>query len=209
MGKQALIALVGLLVSGCAIVTSETALFEAADSAGAPTIRPGVWTLAPADCAFDPRFPIAAWPSCANATVVTATTIGNGHEKTPEDHVIYLVAAGDPLVVQMQAPKNHDKNDPNYVYAGLRPTERDREGRVTRARAWLGLCNKPPPLRRAAEVKPGPLQPGLKPGKAELYCEAPDQQTARAAVLGSEAWAFTGEPSELGVTARWVRDGAE
>jgi hypothetical protein len=60
-------------LSGCAIVTSDGPLFDAADAKGAPVLRPGLWTMPDkTECEFDAKAPAAAWPKCANATLVGA-----------------------------------------------------------------------------------------------------------------------------------------
>jgi hypothetical protein len=207
MGKALTAAWLSLGLGACSIVTSQAPLFSAADGAGAPKFKPGVWSMPDNNCDFDPKSPPPTWPKCANATLVTGTTLGDvpggGASKQT---VTYLLAAGDPVVLQLQAPAERDPTDPVFVYAGLRPTESDRKGRMTETKVWLALCAEPPSSEKALKAKPRPLPPGLKPGKSGPYCIADDKAVVREAVRRSEAWAFRKDPTAMGLTARWVRD---
>jgi hypothetical protein len=207
-----LIGLVSALLGGCSIVGSDEPLFTAADSVGAPVLRPGLWAMPNENCDYKEASPADGWPRCANATVVTADRIAGG-ERGPSGEtkgsLAYRIAAGDPPILQVAAPED-EKDGPRFIYAGMRSTKTDKKGRTTEARIWLGLCNKPPKLEDGkmpeAPSANDPLPEGLeaRPGGA---CIAKSAEAARTAVTRSEAWLTSGGESDAFLIARWVREG--
>ncbi|MBS0295674.1 MAG: hypothetical protein JSR45_05130 [Proteobacteria bacterium] len=208
----AVAALLAVALSGCNLVVSEKPMFSAADARAAPVLRPGVWTSADSDCAFDPKAAISTWPQCANASIVTRTEI-----RSPTDAsktAPYLIVAGDPLVMQAKALlegdiKANDGATELYFYLGFQPVDFDEQHRITAMRAWFVQCGPPP-------AEPPAPKPGEKPNPRAYATAKPlpgmavqdtgmCTPTNGAAVLRaagpSEAW---GRPH---LTARWVRDG--
>ena len=77
---RAALALAALfLLTGCNVVLTKAPLFTAADEAGAPPMKPGVWAFEDADFKFDEHQPIVAWPDCAGGGVVGPGQIA-GHD---------------------------------------------------------------------------------------------------------------------------------
>jgi hypothetical protein len=153
-----------LLLGGCNMVYAEAPIFTQADAAGAPQLRPGLWAKRTADCTFDPAKPIADWPECADPSVVTAERVGDPED--PAKLVPYVLAAGDPRVMQLEVRPDTDK-PLVWLFAGLKPLKTDAQGRITEARTWMVLCGPPPPPKPDA------------PEKAIPEDETPDQTAAR------------------------------
>lgn len=106
--------LLALLLGGCGDkVVSRAPWFSAADEAGAPALRPGLW-VAPItpDCHPDERKPPTAWPDCALAFVIRGDemraldreeTSVNGKTITTRlswSSSQLILAAGDPSISQ-------------------------------------------------------------------------------------------------------------
>ena len=190
-------------LGGCGVM-SDHPLFSVADGEGAPILRPGVWVATEPDCKFNPRGPAASWPACASAFILGPGAAGEvrrevkGEAPSPEPAVqAYLLAAGDPVIVQVQTPP-----EAKASYFALRPMASDGGGQITRVRLWPILCEPP----HAESERPGPPLPGLKPlGGPGGGCLARTQAAVRDAARRSEAWAFRDEPAS-GVL-RWIRDG--
>ena len=199
MMRMILACALALATGACAVVGSETPLFSAADARGQPVLRAGVWAMPVEECSFQPTGDPARWPSCANATLVSreAFTELRSEAGARPDRMRYVLAAGDPRILQVQAPNG--ETDPAYVYAGLRPLRTDAKGRITEARVWMALCEQP----RKGDGLSGPLPPGLTRREGAKSCSATDQQAARDAVLRTEGWL---EDADMAVVARWLRD---
>jgi hypothetical protein len=103
-----------LALGGCNLVVSEKPVFTAADAAGAAPLRLGVWSASQPGCDFNSSEPVAKWPTCAGGGVITASAIigsvgtsGPGPEDPPSTiakpqfTIPYVLAAGDPRVMQM------------------------------------------------------------------------------------------------------------
>ncbi len=131
-----------LLLGGCNLVYAEKPLFTQADAAGAPQLRPGIWAKRAPNCRFDKAKPVADWPECADPSVVTAERIGDPADATKQ--MPYLLAAGDPRVMQLEVKPDADKPFV-WFFAGLKPLKTDRQGRIVEARTWLVQCGPPPP----------------------------------------------------------------
>jgi hypothetical protein len=202
--------LVAAALGGCSMVTSDNPLFVAADSVGAPVLRPGLWAMPNSDCAYDEASPAAGWPKCANATVVTADRLAGG-ERGPSGEtkgsLAYRIAAGDPPSLQIAAPED-EPDGPRFIYAGLRPTAFDPKGRATAARVWLALCTKPPKMDgpKVPDPSSAPLPEGLEP-RSGGACAARTAAAARAAVKRSEGWLASGGADDFFLAAHWVREG--
>jgi hypothetical protein len=209
MRKLSGVLLVALTLGGCSMVTSDKALFDAADAAGAPPLRPGLWVMPDGACEFDPTSPATDWPKCANTTVVTARTLAGGPRDAagaPIQTLTYLLAGGDPRVGQLQAPPE-EKEGPAYLYVGLRPTAFDSDRRITAAKIWAALCAKPATAGGDLTATANKLLPGLtrRPGGQE--CVAKAQGPVREAVRISEGWLASGDKDDFSLSARWVREG--
>ena len=162
---MALFALAGLL-GGCNMVTASRPLFAAADSAGAPRLRPGLWTHPDAGCAFDTATPAHTWPDCAGSVVVRPTyfrgvRFGSAAPKAdadkamPADAVPYVLAGVYPSVLQVRI--GDAGRAKQYVFEGLRPTKLDGAGRTggvpgchVGQAAWQGLGMPPAVLELRA-----------------------------------------------------------
>ncbi len=202
MPRTLAIGLLALLLCGCVPVGSDKPLFSAAD-AGGPGLRPGLWSIPNDKCVFDPATPVAAWPSCANATEVRDGRLIGGFGKTdgPAQSLDYVLSTGDPAVVQLKAPPDRKATDPEYVYFGLEPTQTDKQGRAVEAHVWMVLCFKPPLDKSARQPAP---YPGLTMHKGDGFCRAvapgPVRNAARlsrdASVQGDKVW----------LLARWLPD---
>lgn len=192
-----------LALGGCNYVFSEKPLFTAADARGAPQLRPGVWMKPSENCTFDKSQPVKAWPGCASGMLVRPDRL-----EDPEDgskRILYLIAAGDPPV--MQIPFNDDPKKPGYVYGGIEVTKRDGQGRVTEFISWIAQCGPPPPKPKPGEAHPRyvtehPL-PGLTVDKEGSICFATKPGPVRASARASKAWNEDRNP------ASWIRDGDE
>ncbi len=207
-------------LGGCNLVLSEKPMFTAADAAGAPPMREGVWAAPEKDCEFDRAKPADEWPKCASASLIGAATTraikskeSDGVEvKTniSQEAAPYILASGDPRVLQVaiEVDGKDGKKEVLFAYLALEPLAFDREGRIVRAQGWLIQCGPPPP--KGARPRPGaksedafvtrhPL-PGLKVENGN--CTPRDKAAVRGAAKPSRAW-MTEEPKPT----FWVRDG--
>ena len=184
----------------CTGVASTTPWFGAADAAGAPRLREGVWRIAQPDdkpCAVDETRPLETWPDCAMGLVVTSSQIiasRPGDDGRPEhDAFPYLLAAGDPPILQLadaSAPAS------GYIYIWLQPARLDAGGRVVEVRGWRVLCG-PPAL---PDGSPAPLYPGLTSSNGD--CTAASRDAVRAAAKASQH----DDTTDL-ADIRWLRAG--
>lgn len=226
---RVLAALAGLaLLSACNVVQTTTPLFAAADEAGAPRLRPGVWQVfTSGDCTFDERQPIDKWPDCVGGAVVKPGEM-IGYDKKDSggvwEHDPFILAAGEPRIGQIlmqetvgvgasaeasggaaaSASASGDGVSHFFGYAGVRPTKTDADGFITAVSFWPVMCGPPPPKNaKGEEVAMGTLKPlpgmVMKPGDAT--CTTASQAALRAAAKASEAW------KEASPAARWLRDG--
>lgn len=215
-----------LMLAGCNMVYAEQPVFTAADAAGAPSLRPGLWAKRRPDCTFDSAKPAKDWPECADPALVTAERIGE--PANVDKQVPYILAGGDPRVLQLEVKPDTDK-PVVWFFAGLKPLKTDAQGRITEARTWMVFCGPPPPPRpetpdaappenetpeqaeariqadiaaaMSAGVTREPL-PGLE--IKDGMCIARDRDPVRNAARASLAW-DEGEPSVI----YWVRDSVE
>jgi hypothetical protein len=214
------------LLGGCNIVVSKTPVFTAADGAGAPALKPGLWLAEKDDCKFDEAQPLAKWPDCADPLVITPTLVHGVGAKAGKPEP-YLVAAGDPLVIQAQididvsagvdvsatgnatasgSASAQVKSPPPYAFLGVHPIALDAQGRVVRMEEWPVQCGPPPPdpkpntpFDKARYVTYHPL-PGLK---IDGQVCTPSGKTA---VLNAARESRTYGRTQ---TSHWVREGSE
>ncbi len=203
-----------MALGGCNVVMTDAPMFTAADGAGAPAIRSGVWRDDKPDCAFDETLPQSKWPKCAEARPGVA------------DPPFWLPVTGDPAILQMPMRTDDKKPGPQYFYAAFRPLKRDARGRVIAMKAWPVRCGPPPPPDAAPPPPPAgaagdkqaqaawadlganvaalggtnaPL-PGLAMRSDGETCVPASVAALRDAAKASEAWA------EAPATSHWVRE---
>ena len=209
--KLPVLSAAALLLAGCTnMVVSDRPLFTQADAKGAPSFRQGVWGSPDAGCAVDLKTPLDTWPKCAHGDVM-----GPDGPIMPDPAIKAVLAAGDPVIVQLvlpdalrEASKDLPGADASVFYGALKPVQTDDRGQVTVFEGWTVQCGPPPstslPAGKAEEgdavqrVTDRPL-PGLK--MVGDHCLATRPATVRAAAAASRAW-----QSEPHVT-RWIRDG--
>jgi hypothetical protein len=217
-------------LAACNVVTTKAPLFTAADAAGAPPLRPGVWLFfKDADCPFDEARPFTEWPDCAAGGLVSAGDVQsrNAHDPHgPLEHNPFIMAGGDPRIVQLVAAVDVTTSasasgsgdaqvstsasasttvtqDNPYSYAGLRPTRLDAQGRIVAFKVWPVECGPPPPKdAHGNDVAPATLHPypGIEMKPGDTDCTTHSQADLRAAALDSEADASP-------MQGHWVRDG--
>ena len=196
--RTLLIVLAALGLSACNLVYTEKPLWTAADSRGAPKLKPGVWINPKPDCVFEPtQTPL---PECAHAASVTAEAFGPPPGEAPvpagePDRLPYVLVAGDPLVMQVELDLK--KATRRWLYVGVRPMKTDRRGRIVEMRFWLAQCGPPPPKGGERFVTNEPLA-GLK--VVENDCIPESAAAVFRAAKASEAW------DEDKDSVRWLRD---
>jgi len=228
----ALAGLLGLaVVGGCNVVMTDKPLFTVADAAGAPPLRPGVWSFFhEAGCQVDESRPFAEWPSCSGGGIVRAGEIAGHKAGAPPGELErepLIIAGGDPRIIQVQvkidvtagaeatasgggeasatATATSPKEQP-YGYAGLKPTKFDAQGRLTAFRFWPVLCGPPPPKNAKGEdTALGTLHPlaGLEMKPGDAVCTTHSADALRNAARASQAWDDQRQESH------WVRDGEQ
>ncbi len=192
-----------LALGACNAVVTQAPMFTSAD-AGGGVLKPGVWEFAP-PCRPDQ----AAQNACEAPTpfIVTPADLRRTGETDPalaEPPMPYLVTAGDPRIVQIEAqsPEPGAKADLFYVYAALNPTASDPDGRITAAEAWPIMCGPPPKSGEGSgSGHDGTTQPA--PGMTMSdggQCTPADKAAIVGAVASSRDW--SGGP----VIVRWTRD---
>ena len=225
-GSMACLAAAALL-GGCNVVVSQTPVFTAADSAGAPPLRDGLWISVKPDCAVDETKPLAAWPDCADSFVAKAGELrGTSEKERGKPGTPYVIAAGDPLVLQAQpdievsggadasasggatasasaSVTATQSAPPPYMFLAVHPLALDAQGRMVRIEEWPVMCGPPPPDPK----------PGTPPDKQSMVTLHPlpglkiqDQvctPNGKAAVLGAAKASHAYGPSQ---TSHWVRD---
>jgi hypothetical protein len=189
-------ALAAVLLGGCNLVISPTALFTEADTVGAPVLRPGIWVFTEGACPFDAAAPPDRWPPCVKAERIDARGRLVPHE---DDKAWSLrLAKGDPMILQAVDTSGGDA----FFFAGVRPTRTEKDGRISALSIWFVDCGPEPPedarnpdgSRRYVSLE---LGPGLS---AEADgCVARDAAAVRAAARASEA-------RQENRRYRWVRE---
>lgn len=221
---------VALALGGCNIVISETPMFTAADAAGAPGFRPGLWTKVDPACSFDPAAKASTWPKCADPMVLEADRMVDPSK--PDQVIPYVLASGKPRVMQIHVPSPDKGKDAigkaisaqmaGYFFIGVEPVRTDEAGRITEAVTWLSLCGPPPPEPKepkgAADYATRRPFKGLTVDPETGNCAPADAAAVRRAAAEtrglkrpppaakeakSDSMAF--EPQSI----RWVRDGKD
>ncbi len=204
------VALAALTLGGCNLVTSPTPVFAAADAAGAPALRPGVWAAPEKDCDFTPADSADTWPQCAAGVLVTPDKVFEAD--TPDDPAPYVLAAGDPRILQLyvdlsglQPSSDHAPPRHAYFFMGVKPQAHDSAGRITRAEIWFIACGPPSPKGSGGgvETQDGSITQKPLPGMTlnDAGCSPKDQAALRGAVGPSRVW-----DSDHRVI-HWLRDG--
>ncbi len=209
-------------LGGCNLVLSEKPMFTAADAAGAPVLRDGVWAAPDKGCDFDQTKPIDQWPKCAGGDVVGGSVMRPIQRKDDDegfsgglstDPSTFILAAGDPRVMQATITIEGRKGEKQTVYAylGLEPLAYDAQGRIVKLDGWLVQCGPPPEEDDEPPAKDKPLKledamvarhplPGLT--VADGNCTPRDKAAVRNAAKASKAWK---DPDQM--PTYWVRDG--
>lgn len=208
MFRNAVILMAALWLGACSTVGSDTPLFVAADTAGAPVLRPGLWAAPSRGCRFSSKADAAKWPDCANGAVIGAHSLLGGR-RDPNgaftEVLPFTLASGEPPVMQIETPPGHDLRGPKFVYVGVRPLASDEEGEIVKARIWLALC-APPVVAGTPTPRLPKLPAGVIPSKDQKYCIARNKLALRSMVRTSEGWAFQGSQDDYGLVAFWIRD---
>lgn len=196
-------------LTGCGVVTSTRPFLGPADAQGTPGLKPGLWAVVEPGCRFNTAAAAAKWPECASPLDIregVVTDLKAKGEGGALDHpIVFILAVGDPMIIQAQMPADGPPGPADFVYAGLRALATDDSGVITRARIWPALCAKP-------QAKAGPgLPPRPLPGLTMLQgpaanCLARNRGALRNAVETSERWVFDEGQTSEGLTAQWVRD---
>jgi hypothetical protein len=210
MRIASVIAAAGLL-GGCNMVMSETPWFSAADQAGAPIVREGVWAGPATDCVFNKDDPADQWPACANGVVLRGDQLreqlgsANGG-----DVVTFVLAAGDPAIWQFHIPLDPkvaaEEPAPQYVYIAFVPTAKDHDGRVVAFRDWTVQCG-PPTQNKSGKLGGGDIKDfptktpfaGLKMSGSDCTADSKD------ALFNAARLSETLSPPDPEM--RWLRDG--
>jgi hypothetical protein len=207
-----------VLLTGCNLVITHKPMFAAADSAGAPGPRPGLWRMEIGGdkCEVDESRPLSAWPNCGGGMMLGAGTVSYfDHDgETPVWKTEPLVlAAGQPIMGQVRLSLSGDikLTGDAYAYVGVRPTKLDEAGRFTRFEFWPVQCGPPPKdanktftEQPAAGVKVEPIIAGSELVKSlGPLCTIDDPVVMRRVAAQSEAWL-----PHVGV-GHWVRDKAD
>ena len=120
------------LLTGCNLVITHKPMFTAADGAGAPSLRPGLWRMEIGEdkCQVDESRPLSEWPSCGGGMVVGAGTVSyfDRDGDTPVFKTDPLVlAAGQPILgqVKLSLSGSIKLTGDAYAYVAVRPTKLD------------------------------------------------------------------------------------
>jgi hypothetical protein len=205
-----------VLLTGCNMVITHKPMFAAADGAGAPAPRSGLWRLEfHDDCKVDEAQPLKQWPSCAGGVVFGAGTVSyfdrDGDVPVWKTDPLIL-AAGAPLVGQAKVNVSGGMKltGDAYAYVGIRPLKVDETGRFTRMEFWPVQCGPPSKTNDgftehpAAGVRVEPVTSSTS-ADANLgrLCTIDDPAVMRRVAGESEAWA------ERKGVGRWLRDKAD
>lgn len=194
----------------CNMVMTTEPMFKAADAAGAPGLKEGVWVNMDADCKADLAGPVDGWPECASGVVLKDGAF-RGEDKDGKTYAIPVVlAAGDPRILQVQiqddAPSMAGESPGSiFLYVALEAVKSDAAGNIVEYRGWSVLCGPPPPEgSKQPNGKPryGTLKPlpGLTLDAEQSGCTPADKAALIGAAKASRAFA----PEAEGVS-RWLR----
>lgn len=195
-------------LSACNLVITTEPTYTAADAAGAPPVKDGLWATVEKGCEVDLKKPATEWPECANWIVVKdGAMTGVGDDGEPFK-VPFVLAAGDPRVMQIEMQEKAD-GPRLYIYLGVKPLKTDAQGRITEYTGWIVQCGPPPPKDyKRPDGKPqfGTLKPS--PGMVMDAEQSGCTPASKAALTGAARLSERYEGSEpKGEATRWVRDG--
>ena len=204
LGRAIAIAALAAMLAGCNLVYSEKPLFTKADSVGAAPFKPGLWARVDKGCEVDVTKPVAQWPECAGAMVITPTSLIDPAK--PGESADYVLVAGDPPI--LQAPYKNDAGLTLYFYIGIKPLALDSKGRMVGFESWISQCGPPPPKSDKPISDKTPMSefvtkepiPGLIPNSKTGMCKAIAQDPVRASAKASRAWSDEIKP------VKWVAD---
>ncbi|WGM39243.1 hypothetical protein [Caulobacter sp. NIBR1757] len=199
-------------LSACNMVVTSEPTFLAEDQ-GMPTLREGLWVNKEKGCKFDIKAPATKWPECAHWIVVKGSAMTGVSDKGEAFNLPFILAAGDPRVLQIQLEDEKKGEDGKaatlYLYMGLKALKTDKEGRITAYSGWMVQCGPPPP-KDAKKPDGNPRYGTLEPSPGmimddELSGCAPESKVALIKAAGlSEDFEDGGTGGE---DSRWVRDG--
>lgn len=206
-------------LSACNVVLTKDPLFTAADEAGAPPLRPGVWVMQDPDCSFDEARPVTTWPDCSGGMIFRdgqAIGVSRKEGKTSWERQPLVIAAGDPRIAQLRVHLNLSSGSGHnvsgqettlYGYAAVEPLKTGPAGRITAFSYWPVQCGPPPPPPKpdakpevAFQMGTRHLLPGLEMKEGEAVCTTSSIAALRNAAKASKAWA-----EKIG-TAHWARE---
>jgi len=207
----AAICLLAAGLSACNLVTTSEPMFTAADAAGAPALREGLWANIEPDCKVDLKKPASRWPSCAEGFVIQDGMLFSQDEASDKDQRAgFILASTDPRILQIKLTGEDGNADQvGYFYFGVDPLKFDAQGRILEFTAWLVLCGPPPPKDYKlpdGERRYGTLEPfaGMIMDEALSDCSPVDENALAPAAAAS----LKLDPQASGGAAsRWVRDG--
>lgn len=137
------LACAALALAGCNAVMTMVALFTPADAAGAAVLKPGYWNT----IYCTPAAAAARAAICANGYQLTPSEMRQAADPTtpggpyPDQVTPYVLAAGDPMVMQIAFPNTAIGQAPaTYIYVAVKPTALDASGRIIAAEVWSVLC---------------------------------------------------------------------
>lgn len=199
-------------LSACNMVITTEPTFLAADQ-GAPALREGLWINEEKGCDVDTKTPATTWPECANWIVVKDFAMSGIGEKGEAFNVPFVLAGGDPRVLQVRIEDDKKGEDGKaaalYLYMAIKPLKTDKQGRITAYRGWMVQCGPPPP-KDAKKPDGNPRYGSLEPFPgmildADLSGCGPEDKAALVRAAGlSEKY---DEDAAKGESSRWLRDG--
>lgn len=204
-----------VLLCGCNVVITHRPMFAAADGAGGPVPRPGLWRMELGDsCTVDETRPLSEWPKCAGGMMLGAGTVSY-YDRSGDTPVLksepLVMSAGQPMVGQVKVDVGGDikLGGDIYAYVGVRPLKLDEAGRFTRFEFWPVQCGPPSKAddnftdHPAAGVKVEPVSADVAASQIGRLCTIDDPAAMRRVAAESEAWA-----PKKGF-GHWVRDKAD
>jgi hypothetical protein len=206
------------LLGACNMVMTKEPLFTAADAAGAPAMKAGLWRQGgDSSCRFDEAQPLASWPACANGFLLKDNGEVGAYQtqagKKTWNVTPFILASGNPRVFQTRLDASLGGAmltlPPMYMYAAIEPTKLDAGGRITAVTTWFVLCGPPPPAGAKApdgtSTRNGTLQPlpGLTMDASANDCVTTSPDAVRHAAAASRQWM----PPDTFTSDHWVREG--
>jgi hypothetical protein len=197
-------------LAGCNTAYSTEPVFTAADAAGAPALRDGLWAAPEPGCRFNASLPTQLWPHCVQPILVRGgeflMLIEPEGEPVRWDSMPFVLAAGEPRILQFRSTYREDGQERVvYRFLAAEPVRTDEAGRVTALRRWFVLCGPLPPEPKHRKKSDPPRRWVTDKPFPGLTLEGDGCTPADAAAVRNAAAASRGlddEPSEI----RWVRD---